>query len=45
MNNGIVTQVLDIAKLQEVANQAAMESAIKEIKDYYGGYNSPINDD
>ena len=42
MNNGIVTPVLDIAKLQEVANQAAMESAIKEIKDYYGGYCSPF---
>ena len=42
MNNGIVTPVLDVAKLQEIANEAAMEAATKEIKDYYGGYSSPF---
>lgn len=42
MNNGIVTPVLDIEKLQQVANEAAMHAAIKEIEDYYNGYNSPF---
>ena len=42
MNDGIVTPVLDVAKLQEIANEAAMEAATKEIKDYYGGYSSPF---
>lgn len=42
MNNGIVTPVLDVVKLQEVANEAAMHAATKEIEDYYNGYNSPF---
>lgn len=42
MNNGIVAPVLDIEKLQQVANEAAMHTAIKEIEDYYNGYNSPF---
>ncbi len=33
---------LDLKVLEEKAKEAAMKGAIKEIEDYYGGYNSPF---
>lgn len=37
----VILPVLDSAKLQEKASEFAMEGAIKTLKEYYTGYNSP----
>lgn len=42
MSNEITAPVLDIAALQECANEAAMKAARQEINDFYNGYNSPF---
>lgn len=41
MLNGIKEPILDLEKLQEVANKAAEEAAISEVKGFFTSYNSP----
>ena len=38
----IVEPVLDMEKIQEKANEYALEGALKCIKEFYTGYNSPF---
>lgn len=38
----VIVPVLDMAVLQEKANEFAMKGAIESIKEYYSGYNSPF---
>lgn len=38
----VIVPVLDMAVLQEKANEYAMKGAIESIKEYYSGYNSPF---
>jgi hypothetical protein len=38
----VIVPVLDMAVLQEKANEYAMKGAVESIKDYYSGYNSPF---
>lgn len=38
----MILPVIDQEKLQEAANKAALEGAIREIKDFYENYNSPF---
>lgn len=42
MLNGIKEPVLDLEKLQEVANKAAEKAAIDEIESFFTRYNSPF---
>lgn len=42
MPNEITAPVLDMAELQECANQAAMKAARQEIDNFYNGYGSPF---
>lgn len=42
MLNGIKEPILDLEKLQEVANKAAEEAAISEVKSFFTSYNSPF---
>ena len=44
MNKKILPE-LDLNILQEKATEFAMKGAIKEIEDYYSGYNSPFRDE
>ena len=37
----VTAPVLDIEKLQQAANEAAMKGALKSIEEFYTGYNSP----
>ena len=41
MLNGIKEPILDLEKLQEVANKAAEEAAISEVKSFFTSHNSP----
>ena len=40
--NKIVEPVLDMEKIQEKANEYALEGALKCIKEFYTGYNLPF---
>lgn len=42
MLNGIKKPILDLENLQEVANKAAEEAAISEVKSFFTSYNSPF---
>lgn len=41
---GITSPIVDIKTLQEKANEAATKAALKEIDDFYNGYNSPYKE-
>jgi hypothetical protein len=38
---GITTPIVDLKELQQKANEAATKAALKEIDDFYNGYDSP----
>lgn len=42
LQTNVIVPVLDMAVLQEKANEFAMKGAIESIKEYYSGYNSPF---
>jgi hypothetical protein len=42
METTMILPVLDTKKLQDKANEYAMQGAIKTIEEYYSGYNSPF---